>query len=822
MLINRKYPLLFILLLGLQTLITLSAEASGSLNVNLRDSQGNPSTVQFAERLYQVNENDGNVTLTVTVNRTEGNYGAIAVNYATQDGSATAGDDYTSMEQVLRWADEDSTPQTITIPILSNPLAEENEVFLVNLSNPTNNATLGSISAAMVNIEDSFGHSTTPVVTPPLSPGTLQFTTDNYQIAENEGNVSITVTRTGGSDGVIQVNYLIENDTASSQDYTAVTPNVLRWFDGESVNKQIEISISDDTIIESNEGFSVKLSNPTGDAKLGTPTTAKVTITDNDVATTLQFSSETYSVDEDEKIATIIVNRQGSKIGQVSVTYQTIDITATAGTDYIPTKGILVWASGDSSDRTFTIPLSDNRIVEGNETLQLKLSYPTGDALLGSPFESILTIVENDTGECESSEVIDCVWDNNGNTLQDIKITPLGTLTGGELGGRIENEGIIRNITLLANTNLTGGAEGGILGGNIKGEASSPAYISYVEITADSTLADVIIGTGTIVNIGVILEKGVLFENNSLIPYMADLNSLLGNISTPILEVDAINLTRDVLLNSSKDGIVGALNGLPELINLNLALAFTQNLDNGYLTLDFAPLHYRVLPVQVQQVWGKQSIEFKAVGISANPNGEISFITHTGRKIITKPVVQNPQALIDALNIFGLNTKMTMQPNGNLKIPANNGYYYMIRPDLSSVDVAKNTLLGIKSTNSSWLDNHVVVFMVFEEGVDNLRQQRFYPAAADPEVLYGTSEIDESQTTLYLDGRTHLFTGKGATEKLYKGLLDYLVTPGTPSSAKTLQVLDIEDINGDGANDYRIIYPNGDNQIMYQCANCFE
>jgi hypothetical protein len=397
----------------------------------------------------------------------------------------------------------------------------------------------------------------------------------------------------------------------------------------------------------------------------------------------------------------------------------------------------------------------------------------------------------------------------------------LGTLTGGELGGRIENEGFIRNVTLLANTNLTGGAEGGILEGNIKGEPNSPAYLSYVEITADSTLADVIIGTGTTVNIGVVLEKGVLFENNSLIPYLADLNSLLGNISTPILELDAINLTRDVLLNSSRDGIIGALNGLPELTNLNLALAFTQNPDNGYLMLDFTPLHYRVLPVQVQQVWGKQTIEFKAVGISANPNGEISFITHTGRKIITMPVVQNPQALNDALNIFGLNEKMTMQPNGNLKIPANDGYY-MIRPDLSSVDVAKNTLLGIKSTNSSWLDNHVVVFMVFEESADNLRQQRFYPAAADPEVLYGTSEIDQSQTTLYLDGRAYLFTGKGATEKLYKGLLDYLVTPGTPSFTKKLQILDIEDINGDYANDYRIIYPNGDNQIMYQCANCFE
>ena len=180
--------------------------------------------------------------------------------------------------------------------------------------------------------------------------------------------------------------------------------------------------------------------------------------------------------------------------------------------------------------------------------------------------------------------------------------------------------------------------------------------------------------------------------------------------------------------------------------------------------------------------------------------------------------MQNPQALQAALAIFGLN-QMSMQSSGNLKIPTLNGQYYMVRPDLWSMDMPTHKLVGIRGTNSSWLSNLVEVFLLFEGATGNVRQQLLYPAAANPQALYDAqSGTDESQTVLYLDGRAYVFTDKG----VYKGLFDYLVTPGSPPFARKLQILDIEDINADGLTDYRIIYPNGDNQMMYQCASCLE
>ena len=55
-------------------------------------------------------------------------------------------------------------------------------------------------------------------------PGVLNFSTSAYYVVENVTNAVITITRTGGSDGIVQVSYVTTNGTAASPtDYTAVT-----------------------------------------------------------------------------------------------------------------------------------------------------------------------------------------------------------------------------------------------------------------------------------------------------------------------------------------------------------------------------------------------------------------------------------------------------------------------------------------------------------------------------------------------------------------------------------------------------------------------
>jgi hypothetical protein len=115
-------------------------------------------------------------------------------------------------------------------------------------------------------------------------PSELQFSAADYSVDEGDGYVTITVTRTGGSDGAVSVEYTTSDDTATAPDDYTQTTDTLNWNDGDDADKTFTINITDDSEVENNETFIVSLGNPTGFAQLGTPDTATVTITDNEGA----------------------------------------------------------------------------------------------------------------------------------------------------------------------------------------------------------------------------------------------------------------------------------------------------------------------------------------------------------------------------------------------------------------------------------------------------------------------------------------------------------------------------------------------------------
>ena len=69
-------------------------------------------------------------------------------------GTATANTDYVSTSGTLRWTDEDSAEQVITVEITNDRTDESQEAFTVALSNPSPGTTLGSNSTATIVIRD--------------------------------------------------------------------------------------------------------------------------------------------------------------------------------------------------------------------------------------------------------------------------------------------------------------------------------------------------------------------------------------------------------------------------------------------------------------------------------------------------------------------------------------------------------------------------------------------------------------------------------------------------------------------------------------------
>jgi uncharacterized delta-60 repeat protein len=106
-------------------------------------------TLQFSAPRYLVNENGGYATITVI--RTGGDAGSVSVNFATTNGTALAGVNYTTTTGVLAFA-AGQIATNFNVPIQNDGLPDPtNFYFNVTLSNPTN-ATLGSLSNVVVNI----------------------------------------------------------------------------------------------------------------------------------------------------------------------------------------------------------------------------------------------------------------------------------------------------------------------------------------------------------------------------------------------------------------------------------------------------------------------------------------------------------------------------------------------------------------------------------------------------------------------------------------------------------------------------------------------
>jgi M6 family metalloprotease-like protein len=111
------------------------------------------SLLQFGSTAFTKVEGSGAIsTATITVSRIGSGHGAVAVNYTTRDGTATAGRDYMATSGTLRWADGDTAAKVFTIGIVSDIVMEANETVYLTLTSPQGDALLGRASIVTLTI----------------------------------------------------------------------------------------------------------------------------------------------------------------------------------------------------------------------------------------------------------------------------------------------------------------------------------------------------------------------------------------------------------------------------------------------------------------------------------------------------------------------------------------------------------------------------------------------------------------------------------------------------------------------------------------------
>jgi hypothetical protein len=199
-----------------------------------------------------VSVNEAAGTMTFTVTRSNVAAGAFSVDYATANGTATAGSDYDATSGTLNFADNQVSAQ-VTVTIGADGTPELDETLFLNLSNATGGAT----------IADAQGIGT--IVNDDGAP--IQVSINDVSIAEGNAGTSIltfTVTRTGGT-GAFDVDFATANNTATAgSDYVA-NSGTLSFAAGQN-SQTISITINGDLTQEQTENFFVNLGNATNDA----------------------------------------------------------------------------------------------------------------------------------------------------------------------------------------------------------------------------------------------------------------------------------------------------------------------------------------------------------------------------------------------------------------------------------------------------------------------------------------------------------------------------------------------------------------------------
>jgi hypothetical protein len=223
----------------------------------------NPA-LQFSASAYTVAESKGKFTVTVT--RSAPTTGTVTVAYATSNGTATAGSDYSASAGTLTFGPK-VTKQTFTISITNDTLVEGSETVNLTLSSPGGGAILGARSTAVLTI------------TSEDKGGTLQLSAAVYSVSEAGPAAVITVKRTGGSGSDVTVDYDASPGTAVPGTNFVPVSGTLVFGSGES-SKTFTVLVLDDQVASGNKSVNLTLSDAGGGGALGAQTTGLLWIVD--------------------------------------------------------------------------------------------------------------------------------------------------------------------------------------------------------------------------------------------------------------------------------------------------------------------------------------------------------------------------------------------------------------------------------------------------------------------------------------------------------------------------------------------------------------
>lgn len=298
----------------------------------------------------------------------------VTVNYATQDSTALAGNDYFAASGTVTFTPGQTTQQ-ISVQIIGDQVVEPDDNFFVNLTNPVNASLSDNQATATILNDDGLA------------------VTDVQIVEGNSGtkNLVFTVTAPQTSGQTVSVDYSTSPGTATpGVDYTSVSGTLV--FSGGATSRTISVPIVGDFLQEGNETFFLNLSNPVNAPLLDD--TAQATITDDDLTPTITATDVSIVEGNSGTKNAVFTLTLSAAIGiPVTVDYSTFDISTTAGADYVPVSGTATFQPFQTTT-TINVPILGDILDESSEQFRLHLSNATNATILTS--DPVGTILDDD------------------------------------------------------------------------------------------------------------------------------------------------------------------------------------------------------------------------------------------------------------------------------------------------------------------------------------------------------------------------------------------------------------------------------------------
>lgn len=335
---------------------SFSVNLSNASNATITRSQGEV-TITDSDLAPSLSINDpsaseasGSLSYTVTLSAASGQ--TVTVSYASSNGTASAGSDYTETAGTLTF-NPGETSKNIAVSLSDNSLDATDKTLVMTLSNASN-ATISDATGTGTITDDE--------ATPSL-------TISDISSDEADGTAIITVTMTGSSASTVTVDYATANNSAlAPSDYIAKS-GTLTWTSGQTGDQSFAVDLSDDSLDENGESFFVNLSNASN-ATIS-DSQATVSISDNDDPPLVSIGD--VSVSEADGTATFTVSLSAPSGLAVGVEYSTSNGTAIAGVDYDSTSGTLSFNPGETS-QVIEVTILDNSVDEANRSFNVALS----------------------------------------------------------------------------------------------------------------------------------------------------------------------------------------------------------------------------------------------------------------------------------------------------------------------------------------------------------------------------------------------------------------------------------------------------------------